>query len=392
MTAAAEDPAVLPRREWPAALGYAGVWLLFFSFALAELIPAALAAGPGRGAAVAGLVAVAVFVPVYLTAFLVPRPVPAWPAWACGILYSAVLAGCIAVLVGPLGASGLLYGTYLMALWIFPHPLRVGLAGAGVTLGATAWAIVALFPGTGALGPILGNLATIGAVMLVLRLAIGREERVHAMRHELELAGQRERLAHDLHDILGHSLTVINVKAQLVERLVDVDPPRARAEAAEAVALSRTALAEARAAVSALAVPELGGQLSASVAALRDAGIEVSAPLHGAVAEVPAARRALAAWFLREAATNVLRHAQARRVEIALDAHHVAVRDDGVGLPAHVASGPGPRSLSARAAAEGARLRVGPGLGSAGTCVSAAWGEDGTLDEETGTPQERRRP
>ena len=212
-----------------------------------------------------------------------------------------------------------------------------------------------------------------------MRLAIGRDDRVMEMTHELDLAGQRERLGRDLHDILGHSLTTINVKTQLVHRLIDTDPARAKQEAAEVIALSRTALAEARAAVAELAAPELGGQLSLSVGALRDAGMAVEAPPPGAVTEVPERRRALAAWIVREAVTNVLRHAGARRVRISLDAHHVAVLDDGAGLPASVAAGAGPRTLAERAAAEGARLEVGLGLGGVGTGVAVHWG--GTTPE-----------
>ena len=207
-----------------------------------------------------------------------------------------------------------------------------------------------------------------------MRLAIGRDDRVMEMTHELDLAGQRERLGRDLHDILGHSLTTINVKTQLVHRLIDADPARAKQEAAEVIALSRTALAEARAAVAELAAPELGGQLSLSMGALRDAGMAVEAPPPGAVTEVPERRRALAAWIVREAVTNVLRHAGARRVRISLDAHHVAVLDDGAGLPASVAAGVGPRTLAERAAAEGARLEVGPGLDGVGTGVAVHWG------------------
>ena len=164
-----------------------------------------------------------------------------------------------------------------------------------------------------------------------------------------------------------------------MHRLIDTDPARAKEEAAEVIALSRTALAEARAAVAELAAPELGGQLSLSVGALRDAGMAVEAPPPGAVTEVPERRRALAAWIVREAVTNVLRHAGARRVRISLDAHHVAVLDDGAGLPASVAAGVGPRTLAERAAAEGARLEVGPGLGGAGTGVAVHWG--GTTPE-----------
>ena len=371
---AEHDPAVLPLHLWPSTLGFAGVWLISFGFVLVELLRRAFTPGDGRGEAILGVAAIAVFVLVYLAAFVVPRPVRAWPAWANTVLTWLVLAGCLAVLTRILGVHALLYSPFLVAAWLFPHRLRVGLIGAGVTVAAVLAAGLLFFPGDPALPVVLGNLAVVLVVLVGMRLAIGRDDRVMEMTHELDLAGQRERLGRDLHDILGHSLTTINVKTQLVHRLIDTDPARAKEEAAEVIALSRTALAEARAAVAELAAPELGGQLSLSVGALRDAGMAVEAPPPGAVTEVPERRRALAAWIVREAVTNVLRHAGARRVRISLDAHHVAVLDDGAGLPASVAAGVGPRTLAQRAAAEGARLEVGPGLGGAGTGVAVHWG------------------
>lgn len=376
---AEHDPAVLPLHLWPSTLGFAGVWLISFGFVLVELLRRAFTPGDGRGEAILGVAAIAVFVLVYLAAFVVPRPVRPWPAWANTILTWLVLAACVAVLTRILGVHALLYSPFLVAAWLFPHRLRVGLIGAGVTLAAVLAAGLLFFPGDPALPVVLGNLAVVLVVLVGMRLAIGRDDRVMEMTHELDLAGQRERLGRDLHDILGHSLTTINVKTQLVHRLIDTDPARAKQEAAEVIALSRTALAEARAAVAELAAPELGGQLSLSVGALRDAGMAVEAPPPGAVTEVPERRRALAAWIVREAVTNVLRHAGAHRVRISLDAHHVAVLDDGAGLPASVAAGVGPRTLAQRAAAEGARLEVGPGLDGAGAGVAVHWG--GTTPE-----------
>ena len=376
---AEHDPAVLPLHLWPSTLGFAGVWLISFGFVLVELLRRAFTPGDGRGEAILGVAAIAVFVLVYLAAFVVPRPVRAWPAWANTILTWLVLAACVAVLTRILGVHALLYSPFLVATWLFPHRLRVGLIGAGATMAAALATGLLFFPGDPALPVVLGNLAVLLVVLVGMRLAIARDDRVVEMTHELDLAGQRERLGRDLHDILGHSLTTINVKTQLVHRLIDTDPARAKQEAAEVIALSRTALAEARAAVAELAAPELGGQLSLSVGALRDAGMAVEAPPTGAVTEVPERRRALAAWIVREAVTNVLRHAGARRVRISLDAHHVAVLDDGAGLPASVAAGVGPRTLAERAAAEGARLEVGPGLGGAVTGVAVHWG--GTTPE-----------
>ena len=250
---AEHDPAVLPLHLWPSTLGFAGVWLISFGFVLVELLRRAFTPGDGRGEAILGVAAIAVFVLVYLAAFVVPRPVRAWPAWANTILTWLVLAACVAVLTRILGVHALLYSPFLVAAWLFPHRLRVGLIGAGVTVAAVLAAGLLFFPGDPALPVVLGNLAVVLVVLVGMRLAIGRDDRVMEMTHELDLAGQRERLGRDLHDILGHSLTTINVKTQLVHRLIDTCPARAKQEAAEVIALSRTALAEARAAVAELA-------------------------------------------------------------------------------------------------------------------------------------------
>ena len=94
------------------------------------------------------------------------------------------------------------------------------------------------------------------------------------MSRELALVAERERVARDVHDVLGHSLTVVTVKAELAERLVDLDPERAKAELAEIQTLSRQALAEIRATVGGLRAARLGDELASARTALAGAGIE----------------------------------------------------------------------------------------------------------------------
>ena len=94
----------------------------------------------------------------------------------------------------------------------------------------------------------------------------------------LELADERNRFARDLHDILGHSLTVITVKAELANRLIDVDPARARAEVADLERLSRDALADVRRAVQGYRELTLPGELARARTALSAAEITADLP------------------------------------------------------------------------------------------------------------------
>ena len=107
-----------------------------------------------------------------------------------------------------------------------------------------------------------------------IRLMTDRGQEYEAMSRELALVAERERVARDVHDVLGHSLTVVTVKAELAERLVDLDPERAKAELAEIQALSRQALAEIRATVGGLRLARLDDELASARTALVGAGIE----------------------------------------------------------------------------------------------------------------------
>ena len=134
----------------------------------------------------------------------------------------------------------------------------------------------------------------------------------------LAVADERNRFARDLHDILGHSLTVITVKAELANRLLDVDPERARAELADLERLSRDALADVRRAVEGYRDLTLPGELARAREALRAAEIEADLP--NSADEVPSELRELFAWTVREGVTNVIRHSGASRCTVRLAA------------------------------------------------------------------------
>ncbi len=223
------------------------------------------------------------------------------------------------------------------------------------------------------LSVLLASFAVFGFTQLVLR---NRQlELAQAEVAVLAVERERERIARDMHDILGHSLTVIAVKAELAGKLFELDPERSRAEMAQVQALARGALADVRGMVSATRAVTLAGELAGARQAFDAAGVQAQVP--GTVDEVPEELRELFAWALREATTNVLRHAAATRVEVTMTADSLVVDDDGHG-PADAATGEptaagnGLHGLTERARAAHARLEVsGSPLGGYRLAVTA---------------------
>jgi two-component system sensor histidine kinase DesK len=202
---------------------------------------------------------------------------------------------------------------------------------------------------------LLACFAAYGVGQVIVRnsqLARAREQLV-----DLAVTRERERVARDVHDILGHSLTVITVKAELAGRLLEGAPgtDRARSEVADVERLAREALADVRATVSGMREVSLTGELVTARRALEAAGI--SADLPTAVDVVPARHRQLFAWALREGVTNVVRHSGATACVVRLSGDCVEVRDDGHGGGG--ADGNGLAGLRARAAAARARVETG---------------------------------
>jgi two-component system, NarL family, sensor histidine kinase DesK len=198
-----------------------------------------------------------------------------------------------------------------------------------------------------------------------MRRAIQRSIELSAARKDMaELAVQEERnrFARDLHDILGHSLTVITVKAELAGKLIAANPDRAAAEVADVESLARAALADVRAAVAGYRELSLAGELVSARAALQAA--EIKADLPTTVDEVPEDNRELFAWVVREGVTNVVRHSGAKRCTIRITAARIEVLDDGKGpTPGGGASGHGLIGLRERADQADATVQVGEAPG-----------------------------
>jgi two-component system sensor histidine kinase DesK len=150
----------------------------------------------------------------------------------------------------------------------------------------------------------------------------------------LATVSERERIARDLHDLLGHSLTAVVMRAQLTKELVSRDPARAREEAAEIERTARDALAEIRKAVNGWRQASLDAELESARKALASAGVDLIVRRDANLVIVGSTEHELA-LALREAITNVIRHAKARTCHVGIDADagelRLVIADDGVG-------------------------------------------------------------
>lgn len=171
---------------------------------------------------------------------------------------------------------------------------------------------------------------------------------------------ERNRVARDMHDILGHSLSAIALKADLAAKLADRDPSAAAAEIQEVQTLARATLGDMRAVVSGYRQVRIASELASLRTLLPAAGITAHLPT--TTDEVPERNRELFGWALREAVTNVIRHAGATNCWVTLSPARITVEDDGVGpasRPADDPAGTGLHGLAERAADAGGALTIG---------------------------------
>ena len=251
----------------------------------------------------------------------------------------AVLAVLIAVsaalTISQASGWGFLF-TYCAAVAAMATPQRIGFY-AVLLCSALAGVTSAIGGADG--GTVVGFIASsagIGMLMLVMRDLRIRNLELGAARAELArlaVAEERERFARDLHDLLGHSLSVIALKAELAGRLLADAPADAAREVGELEQVARTALGEVREAVSGYRQPTLAGELAGARMALSAAGIEAEVEESGAALDAPV--EAVLAWAVREGATNVIRHSGANhctlKITTSLTDAGVEVIDDGRG-------------------------------------------------------------
>jgi two-component system sensor histidine kinase DesK len=180
----------------------------------------------------------------------------------------------------------------------------------------------------------------------------------HELAGQLARTAERERIARDLHDLLGHTLSVIVLKSELAAKLADRNPARAAIEIREVEQISRNALAEVRHAIHGYRGEGLASEIEKGRKALESAGVALEADVEP-VALGADEERALALG-LREALTNIVRHAHATvcRVTLAREANDIVltVLDDGVG--GELVEGAGLSGMRTRLGAVGGQLQV----------------------------------
>jgi two-component system, NarL family, sensor histidine kinase DesK len=174
---------------------------------------------------------------------------------------------------------------------------------------------------------------------------------------------ERLRFARDLHDLLGHTLSVMVIKAQAVRKLVTVNAEAAAAQAADIEEVGRQALTEVRLAVSGYRGRGLSKELDAARTALTDAGL--NSAIHHEAQSLTTEADSVLGWVVREGVTNVIKHSGARRCDIDIrrrgDLLTVEITDDGDGSDAGLpAGGHGLAGLRERIAATGGSLTAGP--------------------------------
>jgi two-component system sensor histidine kinase DesK len=195
---------------------------------------------------------------------------------------------------------------------------------------STAWPLVF----TVLVGGINLHYAQVGRANARLRLA-------HAEIEHLAQVAERERIARDLHDLLGHTLSLIILKSELASKLAERDPERARKEIVEVERISRDALTQVRAAVRGYRSGGLQAELEAAREALASAGVTLDAELEAI--SLPPSHEVVLSLAMREAVTNIVRHAHAKRCRIDLraagEALTMTISDDGRGAKAPFGTG-----------------------------------------------------
>ena len=235
------------------------------------------------------------------------------------------------LITGELAFAGNLL--YAMAMFTYSNPLSraywflgmVFFAITGISLWQQEWS---------------GLLTLTWLCAISVGMIFGRRETDYEGRRidavaRTRVAEERDRVARDVHDVLGHSLTLIVLKAQLVEKLIERNPDQARLEAQAITTIARNGLTQVRSTVTDLRAADLEEQLQTITETLSMTPLRLQ--VVGDPEEMKEEYRSDAAWMIRETVTNAIKHARhATAVRITLQPASVTVEDDGSGIPPSV--------------------------------------------------------
>ncbi len=340
------------------------IFLLYIVF----LFPQPIAAHAGWRMWGGTIAAVAIFLPLYFIAW--SRRSSREGRWAtvCILALGYVLL--------PLNNGAFVFLIYAAALFGFVFLPRVALAAIAACAAAAAVESWFLHISPYYWGSMLLIIVIIGTANLYAASEMRANAKLRLAQEEVEhlaKVAERERIARDMHDVLGHTLSVIVLKSELAAKLVDHDAARAQKEIGEVEQIAREALAEVRHAIRGYRAGSLAEEFARARATLETAGIEVSCESgesRGDGRKLSAAQETVLALVMREAVTNVVRHSGARTCRIVFEQggqnYRVAVEDDGRGGAR--LEGNGLRGMRERVEALGGTLTRD---GSRGTRLSA---------------------
>ena len=301
-------------------------------------------------------------------AIYVVNPTPEWGAhikkkmWIShGILLALVVAlGLVLVAAGASRVTSALFITYSIAGWNLQAPRKYVVPGLVALVG---WEVIAILLPIGSIDALALSYAIIALLMVLgLTLAVrrsfdNRHSEEQRQRQAISLVRERERLrfAGELHDILGHSLTVITMKNELAQRLLSVGKiDEAGEQIAQTLELSRQAKEDLRGIIAASRSLSPEEEVNSARELCEQAGIEFTADIRGDIP--PGPRASLAAHIIREGTANAITHAHPKSIHVRLTPAEVLVRNDGYSQKYSVASrggGTGLEGLRERAASEG---------------------------------------
>ncbi|CAM5640705.1 Sensor histidine kinase OS=Streptomyces alboniger OX=132473 GN=CP975_23250 PE=4 SV=1 [Streptomyces alboniger] len=350
------------RRELLPKVLWIGVWLVFLSPPVHDL-----ASGHHTtGGTLAGWLGLAAFVGIYLTVVFRNMSRSALPPRLVGALIAVL--GALAVLLSlSLGSHWLGLFVYVSVTCGATLPLRAAYWTIPVTAGAMT--LVGLRVGEDEALDLLILVLLIGFAMTGVRQLVRTTVELRQARATVaQLAANEERLrlARDLHDLLGHSLSLITLKSELAGRMLPAHPDKAAQQVADIEQVSRQALVDVREAVSGYRRPRLADELAGARVALTAAGVTVEVPAEPDLEGVGEDSESALAWALREAVTNVVRHSGAGRCTVDLVRRQtldgpvleLSVEDNGSGGPG-TAAGNGLTGLTERLEKAGGSLDAG---------------------------------
>lgn len=275
----------------------------------------------------ATLLSLPVFLVVYVAAYLGPRRWLIWHALAIAVLAAVVTP------FNPFAQGYIIYACAVAAAWNSPR--KSGALTLAILVAYTAEWLYFDFPwqslvNAWILCPIIAGLIITERIQrqhrAELRLTMDEVRRLAA-------SAERERIGRDLHDLLGHTLSMVTLKSELAGRLIDRDPAAARREIADVERVARDALSQVRSAVSGIRAAAVAAELASARLLLEAAGVQME--YWCGPQELPSKVETCLALVLREAVTNIQRHARANRVEVTVlagpDRVVMRIRDDGRG-------------------------------------------------------------